>query len=201
MKNRIGPWRVTYTGNQFWPFDPRSEDFILEDIVQALSNMCRFNGSTKEHYSVGQHSVLVAKLLRDWGHPPLVILAGLLHDCGEPYLTDIPGPIKSSTFFNVNGKVTSFSVVERRILSCLSLSLTGVSLNFKDPNVHLADATLLFWEKRDCLLPCIAIWEKQGTVEIPDKEIMFWSPTETKLSFLTNFNLLMEEIHADSSSK
>lgn len=84
----------TYTGIAFFPFEPKVEDIHIEDIAHAISQVCRFGGHCKHFYSVGQHSILVAKLLKDWGESPQVQLYGLLHDTTEGYLVDLPSPIK-----------------------------------------------------------------------------------------------------------
>jgi len=80
---REGNWFQTYTGKQFYPLDPRPEDIDLDDIVHHLSHLCRFNGGTREFYSVAQHSVIVADAL-----PDDFKLWGLLHDAAESFLAD-----------------------------------------------------------------------------------------------------------------
>jgi hypothetical protein len=59
------------------------------DIVGALSKICRFNGQISHFYSVAQHSVLVESLA-----PPALKRAALIHDCAEAYVQDIISPIK-----------------------------------------------------------------------------------------------------------
>ena len=56
--------------------------------------MCRFGGQVKVPYSVGQHSLYVAKLLHTRHGLPLLTLHGLLHDGSEAYLSDIVRPLK-----------------------------------------------------------------------------------------------------------
>lgn len=69
------------------------------DIVGALSKICRFNGQISHFYSVAQHSVLVESLA-----PPALKRAALIHDCAEAYIQDIISPIKhllKSSFYPV----------------------------------------------------------------------------------------------------
>ncbi len=56
-----GSWIQTYTGICFNPFLPDPKDITLEDIAHALSMMCRYNGHTKEFYSVAEHCVIMSK--------------------------------------------------------------------------------------------------------------------------------------------
>lgn len=75
---------------------PSPEDVHLDDIVWALSRICRYGGHIREHYSVAQHSTEV------WDYMTRVLapgdrrlqLAALVHDFSEGYLNDIISPIK-----------------------------------------------------------------------------------------------------------
>lgn len=92
---RRGDWIQTYSGRQFWPLDPRPEDFCFIDIAHALAMKCRYNGHTRQFYSVAQHCVLVAEECeRRWPDRPDLAWWGLLHDLEEAYLPDVPRPIK-----------------------------------------------------------------------------------------------------------
>lgn len=66
--------------------------FDAESIGHALGMLCRFNGNTSQFYSVADHSMLVADLMRrvTGGDP----FEGLMHDAAEAYLSDIPTPFK-----------------------------------------------------------------------------------------------------------
>lgn len=66
--------------------------FNLEDIAHALSQMCRFSGHTRFHYSVAQHSVYVSLAMPV--SRPRLRLAALLHDAAEAYMSDISSPLK-----------------------------------------------------------------------------------------------------------
>lgn len=92
----------TYTGRMIDVCNVRVEDIALADIALPLGRLCRFNGHTREFYSVAQHSVLVAWLAHEWsikaGKSKAEALEaarwGLLHDAHEAYLGDIVAPLK-----------------------------------------------------------------------------------------------------------
>ena len=79
----------THTGARVCIPDTDPDSIRIEDIAHALSNVCRFAGHTKYHYSVAAHSMSVADLVR-----PEHKLQALLHDASEAYLCDIPTPFK-----------------------------------------------------------------------------------------------------------
>lgn len=86
---RYGDWMQTFSGQAFYPLDPRPADIMIEDIAHALGNLCRFNGHCTDFYSVAQHSVMVASLVQD-----RLAMTALLHDASEAYLSDMPRPLK-----------------------------------------------------------------------------------------------------------
>lgn len=81
----------TSSGTKFYLHDP---EFRFDDIAHALAYNCRFNGHTKDFYSVAEHSLLVSAIVEYLGGNHQQILEGLLHDATEAYLTDIPAPFK-----------------------------------------------------------------------------------------------------------
>jgi len=84
----------THSGVMFDVFDPKPELVVREDIIHALSNICRFGGHVKKFYSVAQHSVYVAWEVEKLGGSKDCILAALWHDAGEAYVGDMCRPIK-----------------------------------------------------------------------------------------------------------
>jgi 5'-deoxynucleotidase YfbR-like HD superfamily hydrolase len=70
--------------------NPTVKMINANDIVCALSKICRFNGQISHFYSVAQHSVLVESLA-----PPALKRAALIHDCAEAYIQDIISPLKN----------------------------------------------------------------------------------------------------------
>jgi hypothetical protein len=82
-------WLQTYTGRKFTPLEPNIEDINIFDIAHSLSNQCRFSGHCLRFYSVAEHCVHTAALVR-----PELKLVALMHDAAEAYLVDLPTPIK-----------------------------------------------------------------------------------------------------------
>jgi 5'-deoxynucleotidase YfbR-like HD superfamily hydrolase len=66
------------SGKHFNYLDIQQDAIEIEDIANALSNICRFAGHLPEFYSVGQHSVLTSHLV-----PQEFALEALLHDAAR----------------------------------------------------------------------------------------------------------------------
>lgn len=99
-----GPgWIQTYSGEAFYPLDPRPEEIHKWDIRHALWNVGRFTGHTRRFYSVGEHSARVAALAESMNEKFVPFralqLAALYHDGSEAYLADIATPVKISEVF------------------------------------------------------------------------------------------------------
>jgi uncharacterized protein len=132
---RRGGFITTVSGRRFWPLDPRAADVDLGDIATALSNLCRWGGHLDRHYSVAQHSVLVALSL-----PHSLRPQGLLHDAAEAYCVDVPAPIK---VYLIN-----YEVIEARLAAAIG-DRFGVELCSLDPQVEAADIRARVTEQRD----------------------------------------------------
>ncbi|AVO51243.1 phosphohydrolase [Ectopseudomonas mendocina] len=87
-------WILTNSARAFDLLNPRAENVLTTDIAHALSLVCRFNGHCAWHYSVAQHSLLVAYIIEKEGGTPEEQLAGLLHDAAEAYISDLTRPLK-----------------------------------------------------------------------------------------------------------
>jgi len=119
--------------------DPKAIDISIEDIAHSLSNQCRFNGHTREFYSVAQHCVLVSENV-----PPELALEGLLHDAGEAYVSDLAKPLKVL----VKGK---FAAIEKAvdIEVCKAFDLDYADCH--TGAVKEADKRVLATEKRELM--------------------------------------------------
>lgn len=105
-------WIRTFTGNKFWPLNPREEDVCIEDIAHALALRNRFSGHTRFPYSVAEHSAGMVHRLATWGYTKDVLRWALLHDATEAYLPDIPTPIKSL--------IHGFVDIEKRLMNVIA---------------------------------------------------------------------------------
>lgn len=176
---RIGDWMQTRSGRQFWPRDPRPEDFEILDIAHALSNVCRFGGHCKVFYSVAEHSVHVSREC-----PPEFALEGLLHDASEAYIGDMVRPLKRD--------MLEFKDVEKKIEYALSKRFR---LTYPWPYaVRRADEGVLMAEQRDLLVPAPEPWifEVWGPNEPPARPIEGWDPIKAQMNFLQEFTRLSE---------
>lgn len=193
--HRVGDWIQTFTRRRFWPLDPRPEDFDIQDIAHALSNLCRFTGHCRAFYSVAQHSVLVARTLEievaHAGHSTTqLILTALLHDAAEAYIGDMSRPLKRQC------DLEAYRNVEDRIESAIAKRF---DLIHPMPSVikHF-DNRLLVTEARDLLVggPLISDDEADGWRHTPAEfpplgyKLEPWSPQDAKAEFLHMFNRL-----------
>ncbi len=86
---------LTSTGKWFDILKPSPSIIELQDIASALSKLCRFGGHCSQFYSVAEHSILAAELMRQrHGSNQTLLRWALLHDASEAYVVDIPRPAK-----------------------------------------------------------------------------------------------------------
>lgn len=138
----------TYSGNKFWPLDPRPDEIHLVDIAKALANICRFGGHSERFYSVAQHSVAVSALVLFTNKNRKSALIGLLHDAAEAYIGDMVRPLKHSP------AMYEFRRAEERISRAIAqrFDLPYDQLGMLMPSeVKFADDTLLATECRDVM--------------------------------------------------
>ncbi len=135
------------SGVEFDLLKPDPATVHIGDIAHHLSQICRFTGATRVHYSVAQHSVHACDLA-----PPEFKLAALLHDAAEAYVGDVSSPVKALIG-------TAYVPLEQRIARVI-FERFGVPVLFarKLPMVvKRIDLTMLEWEQRD-LLPETPGW-------------------------------------------
>lgn len=92
-------WMITIEGReqhmgQRALMEPTASAPTLTEISHALATINRFTGHATRPYSVAEHSLLVADLMRAAGQPVSAQLAGLMHDAHEAFVGDISSPVK-----------------------------------------------------------------------------------------------------------
>ena len=178
------PYVSTFLGNRFFLTNPHIDDVDVEDIAHGLAYQCRFNGQTREFYSVAQHSLMVMSLV-----PQELQFSALLHDAAEAYLGDMVKPLKNL--------FPEFSVIEARVMEIIGHRF-GLDLTHLDPAIKQADLIALATEKRDLMPHSVETWSYlQGVFPLP-LTIQAMNPQEAKIAFLDAFN---ECINIQNSKK
>lgn len=143
---RATPHMLTKSGIDYVPGALRVRDVRISDTAHALALICRFGGHCTEHYSVAQHSLLVANILASIQSSPEAVLCGLLHDAHEAYVGDVPTPIKAQ----LGGAWTDLEhQAEETVLDAFGLR---DAMNDWHDIVKHADLVALATERRDLLL-------------------------------------------------
>jgi 5'-deoxynucleotidase YfbR-like HD superfamily hydrolase len=167
------PYVSTFQGNRFFLTNPHIDDVAIEDIAHGLAYQCRFNGQTKEFYSVAQHSLMVMSLV-----PVEHQFSALLHDAAEAYLGDMVKPLKNL--------FPEFSVIEARVMEIIGHRF-GLDLAHLDPSIKQADWIALATEKRDLMPHSVESWDYlQGIAPLPEA-IRAMPPQDAKIAFLDAF--------------
>lgn len=154
----VNKWTETYTGKRWNLEDADKHPYCLLDIAHALSLICRFGGSCEFHYSVGQHSVLMADKMFELTKSHSYALDALFHDAAEAYIGDMKKPIKDCfpVFEKIEGIIDS--AIRRR------MSFLGVPLTMS-PHTKTYDARILIDEKRQLMLNSTNRWAIEDAYE------------------------------------
>lgn len=177
-RSRSGDWIQTFSGIQFWPLDPSSEEILIEDIAHALSLQCRYAGHVNRFYSVAEHSWRVSKVCE-----PENALWGLLHDASEAYLVDLPRPIKRFTTLG-----EEYRRIECRLMSVIC---DRFNLPQQEPrDVKRSDDFMLHWEARDLMGAHPGPWAGEGEFLLPNGTLVPMAPRVSELAFLRRFDEL-----------
>jgi hypothetical protein len=159
---------LTYTGKRFDLYEPEAHLIDPRDIAHSLAHLCRFNGHTREFYSVAQHCCMVAELVPDEDK-----LAALLHDATEAYIGDMVRPLKQ--WMHAYQDVENW--IWERICTRFDLAQD------LPPSVRQADLIALATERRDLMPTDPAIWDCLIGIEPMVETIRPWSATEARLTF------------------
>lgn len=162
-------WIQTFSGQAYWPLNPRAADVRIEDIAHHLGYVCRFSGACRRFYSVAEHSTHVghvvdaALMFRDdisAEDKRQIVLAAHLHDAEEfvpPH--DVARPVKYSddcTFLREMGRRNEAAVFE-----ALGVDLKWLEL----PLIKDADNAMLLAEQATIMAPPPMAWVP---MDVPD---------------------------------
>ena len=127
----------TLSGRFFDLLAPEDYEYCIDEIAEALSNICRYTGHVKKFYSVAEHSVLVSNIV-----PPRLALAGLLHDASEAFVGDVSSPLKKL--------LPEYKAIEERIQKAIA-DHYGIPYPFPH-EIHEADKRM-YWRERIDVAP------------------------------------------------
>ncbi|HFD3847762.1 TPA: HD family hydrolase [Serratia marcescens] len=170
-------WILTFTGKRFDYEAPTVDAICIEDIAQALSHECRFNGHIPEFYSVAQHSVLCSQIVA-----PEFALEALMHDASEAYCKDIPAPLKRM--------LPDYQLIEEQFDAVIRQRF-GLPLRM-DIAVKYADLVMLATERRDLDIDDGQVWPMLEGVSPADIVINPVMPLQARAMFIARFNELTE---------
>lgn len=176
----------TFTGKKINPLEPTINDICIEDISHSLNNICRYTGHSNIFYTVAQHSIFVADLLRQ-EHSKQIQLAGLLHDAAEAYIGDISRPLKSAL-----NKFYPIEDIERRILSIIYRKFDVPQICIDSPYIKAMDDMALAIEKEFLFPDSIIDWELEMKPTSEGIELFqsYFNPFVNHFSFLETFENL-----------
>jgi 5'-deoxynucleotidase YfbR-like HD superfamily hydrolase len=173
-------WIITHSGRQFDLVKPTAAMISPNDIAHALAHLCRFNGHTRTHYSVAQHSLLVSSLV-----PTKHQLVALLHDATEAYIGDMTRPLKAL--------MPAYRMTEETIWQAICHRF---NLDPMLPEcVVRADMVALATERRDLMPHHPAKWECLRGIHPMSEHITPLPAPEASMQFFSRLMELMQGEH------
>lgn len=177
MTGPAGCIQLTASGRAVAPLDPWPEDICALDIAFHLGAICRWGGSTVRHYSVAEHSVMLARHFLQHDSERLAAWA-LLHDAAEAYLGDIVRPLK--------GRLHEFRIAEAALERVIwdKYGLAGEL----PPEVVAADTAILGDEREQAFGPgsVHARHKREGETGLGIR-LALWPREVATINFMTLF--------------
>lgn len=175
-------WIILHSGRAFDLLNPRADMINPLDIAHALAHTCRFNGHCTRHYSVAQHSMLVAELV-----PAEDQLHALLHDATEAFVGDMVRPLKHLP------AMSAYREIEQRIWLAICQQFHLVPE--LPESVKQADMVALATERRDLMPDHPSEWECLRGVRPSSHTIATWSPTFARQAYYDRLLELLATTH------
>lgn len=200
----------TFSGLMVNPLALRLTDIDITDIAHSLSMVNRFNGHTSRPLSVAQHSVYVARIVRNildsTDHIPCldsrefchrcednrkIELRALLHDSSEAYLGDVTKWLKHSPVMAPYRRAEALA--ERVIFERFDC------LNSDHEAIDLADKIMVRWEAKKGFHPSYKI-DHPAYPDLTKYEIgligkwSYWSAKQSEISFLDHYRMLTDHV-------
>jgi len=187
LKDRIpepvlGGWFTTYSGKKWYILEPRPEDVNIKDIAHALSLICRFGGHSRNHYSVGDHSVMCRiRAIELWPTDWMLQLHILLHDASEAYIGDMVRPMKET--------MPAFNALEDKTQTAIYIGLgLPKPTDAEYTKIKRVDNELLMAERRDIINNGGHEWNIPA--EAWDFPIGSMTPEQSESAFLKMYGFL-----------
>lgn len=169
---------ILLQSGEFYSYtNPEKNIITIEDIALSLSNICRFGGQVKEHYSVAQHSVYVSYAIEEQ-----YAMDGLMHDAAEAFLGDIPTPFKNL--------LSDYKIFETQHEADI-FARFGLDYPMVDA-VKVADKAVFCAEVRD-MKPKHTHWDGYCNIIPFEDKIIPWSNKVAYRMFLDRFFELLSK--------
>ncbi len=170
---------ILLDSGEFYSYiDVENNKFTIEDVALGLSNICRYTGQVKKHYSIAQHAYIVSYVVDQE-----FALDGLCHDNSESFLCDIPTPLKAL--------LPEYKAMEHKHEAEMFKRL---GLQFPmHPCIKKADTEVFCAELRD-LKPKHSHWDKYSHIDVSHvPHIIPWTAEKARKMYLKRFYQLMNK--------
>lgn len=185
-------WITTFTGKKFDYVDTTPDMIDIADIAHSLAAQVRFNGHTKQPYSVGQHSMGVAMWTYQKTNDKNIGLQGLLHDATEAYIGDMVSPLKAM--------IPAFKQYEDWLWAIIAAKF-GVPVEMHEV-VKEADLRILLTEKHEMINnDHTPRWELEDVVEPLPIKIVIQPFEVVRKQFMEVFHFLSDNVANDHKTE
>lgn len=171
----IWDYMSTYSGYKINIPEFNVDKIPIRDIAHQLSMVPRFSGSVNPHYSVGQHSLLVAEKIT-----PIYLLRGLVHDCTDMIFGDLASPLKHhlimKPFYDLEKQV------QDKFYLSFNLSTAKDMAPFEKQELKKWDMAAQCAEARD--FTCLTWWMTLPERELIPEKLVPMKPAEVEHRYL-----------------